>query len=173
MTADMIEQSDALVIGGNTAGVTVAYLLGQYGYKTRLLERSPYLGGIDRSFRNSNGRIFDHGLHVLEYMRSEFVTRLFSQAVNGEVNKVERRRGIVLRNHVIRYNAEPRDWPEELRAMLPDGELVDKLGTDRPTRENLAKFYGKPFADLIFDEALPSYPSDYRHCTLGVDESDG
>ena len=100
MTTEAIEQSDALVIGGNTAGLAVAYLLGQYGYRTRVLERSPLLGGVDRSFQNSNGRTFDHGLHVMEYMRSEFVTRLFLRAVNGEVNKVERKRGIVLRNHV-------------------------------------------------------------------------
>jgi hypothetical protein len=54
--------------------------------------------------------------------------------------------------------------------MFPDGELVDLLGKNPPTRANLAPYYGSEFVDLIFDEALPSYPSDHRHVELGVPE---
>ncbi len=163
---------DAVIIGGNTAGLVTAYVLGQFGIRTALIERSDQIGGIDASFKNKNGRVFDHGLHGLDYMRSELVTRLFSKVIGGRVNMVERRRGIVLGNHLIPYNSELADWPEALRAMFPSGDLVDGLGTDQPTRQNLARFYGREFTDMIFDDGLRSYPSDHHHLQFGIEESE-
>lgn len=169
--ASDVQRCDAIVIGGNTAGLIVAYMLGQYGFETRLLEKSPVLGGTDRSFLNRNGRRFDFGLHVLDYMRSEFTTKLYERAVDGAVHKVPRRRGIVLRDHVIPYNAPAEEWPDELRRLLKPGPLVDELGTAPPTRENLTPFYGKAFVDFVFDEVLRSYPAECRHLEFGVEEA--
>ncbi len=151
------ERCDALVIGASLAGLTISYLLSCLGYKVRTIERAPLIGGIDQSFQNRNGRIFDFGIHALEYMRSEYTTRLMLQAVDDQVVKIERKRGIVHRSCMIPYNVDKSEWPDELAAMLPDGELVDLLGSQRPTRENLARYYGKQFVDFIFDETLASY----------------
>lgn len=163
------EEFDALVVGGNIAGLALAYWLGQYGYRTALIEKAPRLGGIDGSFRNRNGRVFDFGLHALDYMRSELTSKLFEHVVDGRAHRIQRRRGIVLRNHLIDYNAPLAEWPAELRELLPEGELVDELGAEPPTREGLARYYGQAFADLIYDEALPSYPADTRHLAFGVE----
>ncbi len=169
-TAPAVEESDAIVIGGNLAGLFVAHVLSQLGYSTRLIEKSPRLGGLDSSFTNTNGRTFDHGLHVLDYMRSELVTRTFLHAIDGEVNELVRRRGIVLRDHVLPYDAPADNWPDELRSLLPDRDIVDDI--ERPTRESIARVYGSEFADFVYDEILASYPSEMRHKELGVDEAE-
>lgn len=162
------EAFDAIVIGGNVAGLVVAYLLANFGYRTALVERAPQLGGKDASFKNRNGRTFDFGLHCLDYLRSEFTTRLFEHVQRGRVHRVERHRAIVLRNHLIPYNALPEEWPGELRGLFPSERIVDELGAEDPTRERIAHTYGAGFADLIFDETLPSYPSDLRHTQFDI-----
>ena len=88
MSESDAEHRDAIVIGGNLAGISVAYLLSQYGYKTTLIEPAPFLGGIDGSFRNENGRTFDFGVHALDHERSEFVSRLMEHAVDGRVRRL-------------------------------------------------------------------------------------
>ncbi len=166
-----METRDALVVGGNLAGLTVAYLLGQYGYKTTLIERAPFLGGGDGSFTNEHGRIFDFGMHALDHGRSEFVSRLFEHAVEGKFRRLPKNRAILLRDSLIPYNTGPQDWPDELQALLKPGEIVDDLGSDPPTREALGKIYGPAFAGFIFDEVLSSFPAERKHLEFGVDES--
>jgi protoporphyrinogen oxidase len=168
--APAAEQCDAIVIGANLAGLVISYFLTGWGYSVRTIERAPFIGGSDRSFRNANGRLFDFGVHSLDYMRSEFTTHLVIQAIDAEIVQMERKRGIVHRDTLIPYNADKSEWPAELAAMMPEGELVDELGTDRPTRENLARYYGKEFADYIFEETLASYPAEFRHLSFGVEE---
>ena len=164
------DHKDAIVVGGNVAGLTIAYLLGHLGYDTMLVDRAPTLGGTDSSFTIDSGARFDIGLHALDFMRSEVVTKLFLHVIDGQVHKVRRRRAIVLRNHQIPYNSPAAEWPEELRSMLPKGEIVDTLGGEPPTRENLARYYGREFVDFVFDEVQRSYPSEMRHLEFGVPE---
>jgi hypothetical protein len=165
------EERDALVVGGNMAGLAIAYLLGQYGYRTTLVEKAARLGGVDGSFVNGRGRSFDFGMHALDHMRAEFVTKLLTHAVRGRVRRLPKRRAIVLRGHLIPYNAPPSAWPAELRALLRAGPIVDDLGSAPPTRAALGRIYGAAFAAMIFDEALRSYPAECRHLDFGVDES--
>lgn len=162
------EDSDALVIGSNLAALVLAYLLNRYGYRTRVVDRASSVGGTDRSFANRNGRIFDFGFHGLAYMRSEFVTRLFRSVIDDAVNHVEHRRGMVIRGYQIPYNARPEAWPGEISSLFSAAPLVDRLADDAPTRERLAAVYGVPFADLVFDEVLASYPSETRHRAFDV-----
>lgn len=165
-----VDERDCVVVGGNLAGLTVAWLCAELGYDVTLVERGRRLGGMDASFANRNGRVFDHGLHALDHMRSELVTKLFLRVARGAVRRVVRRRGVVLRDHVLPYDAPPERWPAELRALLPQGPLRDELGSAPPTRENLARFYGRPFVDFVFDEVLGSYPSELRHLEFGAEE---
>lgn len=168
--SEAAETCDAIVIGANLGGLSISYLLASYGYSVRTIEKAPFIGGIDRSFQNRNGRLFDFGIHALDYMRSEFTTRMMMHAIDHDVFTLERKRGIVHRSHVIPYNADKSDWPDELASMLPSGELFDDLGSGRPTRENLARYYGEAFTDYIFEETLASYPSETRHLDFGVEE---
>ena len=169
--AQPTEERDALVIGGNMQGITLAYLLGQYGYRTTLVERAPFLGGIDGSFENSQGRIFDFGVHALDHGRNEFVSNLFERAVKGRFRRLPKRRSLLLRGQLIPYNSPPEDWPGELRALLKPGRIVDDIGSDPPTRARLGEVYGPAFADFVFDEVLASYPAEDRQREYGVDES--
>ncbi len=171
MTATTKRTLDALVVGGNLAGLFVAHTLASWGFRTRLVETSDHLGGWDRSFRNRLGSEFDLGVHALAYRRSELVTRFFEEILEGRVRRIDVARAIVIRNHVIPYHAKASSWPGPLRALLPDGEVLDDLGDEPPSRERLSGIYGAAFADLIFDEVLRSYPSEARHLRFGVPES--
>lgn len=165
------ESFDSVVIGGNIRGLVTSYVLGSLGYRVLLLERSPRIGGADASFVTKDGTTFDHGLHVLDHMRSEVATRLFTHVVDGAVHQTTLRRGLALRGHLMPYAPTPEQMPEELRALLQPGELTDDIGDELPTRERIARHYGKGYADLIFDEVLPSFPSESRHLAFGVDEA--
>jgi glycine/D-amino acid oxidase-like deaminating enzyme len=165
------ETVDAVVIGANMRGLVTAHLLDALGYRAVLIERGPKLGGADGTFVTPGGARFEYGLHVLDEDRSEIATRLFRRAVDDRVHRVRLERGIVLRGQAMPYAPRPSQMPDELRRMLPGEELVDALGDDPPTRANLARHYGRAFTDLVFDEVLPSYPSENRHRRFGVDES--
>lgn len=165
------EELDAVVVGATMRGLVTAYLLSSLGCRAVLVERSASVGGADGSFVTGAGTRFDHGLHVLDAMRSPLTTRLFTHVVDGAVNRVVLRRAIVLRGHVMPYAPRPAEMPAELHTMLPGDELVDDVGDGPPTRERLARCYGPDFADLVLDEVLPSYPAEHRHRAFGVDES--
>lgn len=165
-----VERYDAVVVGGTIRGLVAAYLLGALGHRTILVESSPRLGGADGSFETPTGDLFDHGFHVLDEDRSELTTRLFRRALGGRVRRVVLRRGIVLRGHVLPYAPGSDELPPELRSLVHDGQLVDDIGSGRPSRDRLARCYGRGFADLLYDEVLASYPTESRHLRFGVAE---
>jgi|GEM_PF-1472441 len=171
MSANTIENVDAVVIGGNLAGLVSAWLLGELGYRTVLLERSKKLGGVNASFEVADGTTFDMGMHVLDYMRSPVTTRLFSRMAGDNLRRTRLRRAMVLRGQILPYAPEPAQMPDDLRSLLAGESLVDDIGTALPARERLAAIYGPGYADLIYDEVLPSYRCEYRHKQLGVDEA--
>ncbi len=55
---------NAIVIGAGTAGLSIAALLGNAGYKTLVIEKQKFVGGRARTFRK-NGFIVDYGMHTL------------------------------------------------------------------------------------------------------------
>lgn len=167
----MTERPDALVIGANIRGLVTAYLLDRLGYRTVLLEKAPRVGGADGSFVTPGGSRFDYGLHVLDFMRSEVATRLFCHVVDGRVHRTTLRRGVILEGHLMPYAPDRIEMPPPLASMLPPGPLVDDIGDRPPTRQAIAACYGRPFADLVFDRVLPSYPTEHRHAGFGVSES--
>lgn len=166
-----IEPVDAIVVGASIRGLLAAHVLSELGLRAVVLERGRSVGGADASFALPSGAIFDHGLHVLDHQRSPIATELFTRVLDGAVHRSTLRRGIVLRGEVMPYNPHPRELPQDLRAMLPGDELTDDLGDALPTRARLSHCYGAAFADLIFDEVLPSYPTENRHRAFGVDEA--
>jgi hypothetical protein len=166
-----LERLDAVVVGASIRGLVAAYVLGRMGCRTVLIEKTRRAGGADSSFLTSQGTRFDHGLHVLDAGRSDITTRLFTHVVDGRVHQVTLKRGIALRNQVMPYAPSVEDMPDGLRRLLAAPPLVDEVGDELPTRQRLARHYGRGFADLVFDEVLLSYPSDARHLAFGVDEA--
>ena len=162
---------DAVVIGASMRGLVAATLLDRAGRRTVVVDRSRSLGGSDGSFTTAGGSVFDHGLHVLDADRSAITSELLLGAVGGALHRTELRRALVLRGHVVPYAPTREELPDELARLLPPGELVDDLGDDLPTRERLAGCYGRGYVDFVFDEVLPSFPSEARHLAFGVDEA--
>jgi hypothetical protein len=169
--ASDVETVDAVVVGGNLAGLVTAWLLDRLGFHVVLLERGRRVGGANSSFTTTDGSTFDLGMHVLDDMRSEVTTRLFLSVIGREnVQRTLLRRAMVLRGRVVPYNPAPDDLPDELRALLPAGDLVDDIGAQAPTRERLRRCYGA-YGDFVLDEVLRSVRPEWRHKELGVDES--
>lgn len=167
----MTNHVDAVVIGATTRGLVAAYILDSLGYKTVLADRRPVAGGADASFVAADGSIFEFGMHVLDDMRSPVATRLFRHVIGDHVCRTELKRGIVLRGHVMPYAPLPSQMPGELSSLLAADELIDELGNAAPTRAALTDIYGAGFAELIFDEVLPSFPSEARHREFGVEDA--
>ena len=166
-----VETVDAVVVGATVRGLVAAHVLSRLGQRTVVVEPSSRLGGADGSFTTTRGHVFDHGLHVLDEMRSPTTTRLFRDVLGDRVRRTTLRRAIVLRGHVVPYAPAPDELPRELRAMLPGDDLTDDISDALPTRSRLADCYGPAFADLVLDEVLPSYPTEARHREFGVDEA--
>ena len=57
---------EVIVVGGGFAGLAAGVALTQAGWRVRLLEQKPYLGGRARSFRDpTTGSVVDNGQHIL------------------------------------------------------------------------------------------------------------
>ena len=164
-----IEDVDAIVIGSNIRGLVTTYVLNRLGCKTVLIDRSPAVGGVDGSFVTPGDTRFEYGMHVLDYERSLIATRLFTRVVDGAVHKIKLRRGIVLRDTILPYAPSIEELPDSLRAMFPAGGVHDDIRQEIPTRARLESCYGKPFIDFVFDEVLPSFPTENRHREFGVE----
>ncbi len=59
-----METYDAIVIGAGNAGLSIAALLANSGYKTLVLEKEKWIGGRARVW-HKNGFIVDNGIHTL------------------------------------------------------------------------------------------------------------
>jgi protoporphyrinogen oxidase len=164
----MMESREAIVIGGGLGGIGAAHALTSLGISVLLLEKSNSVGGMSGSYQDQLGNWFDYGMHVIDEGRSEFVTRLFKQVLNNKFVRTKLKRGVVIRGQVVGYNGEPKSWPH-LKAHLPDHEIMDDLSL-QPTRQDISRVYGKPFADIILDEVLPSYPTLQWQKEQGVPE---
>ncbi|HEX5411231.1 MAG TPA: hydroxysqualene dehydroxylase HpnE [Terriglobia bacterium] len=71
---------DVLIIGGGLAGLAAGVALAEAGYRVRLLEQKPYLGGRARSFRDAaTGSIVDNGQHL--FMGCYHATLKFLEAI--------------------------------------------------------------------------------------------
>ena len=152
-----MEKFDSLIIGGGLSGLITAYVLSEYGMKSILIETDDKLGGGNCSF-NIGDNIFDNGYHALDYMRSPIVTRLFDKVVKGKCHVIELNRAIVIKNHVIPYNAPLDEWPNNLRELFDIKSDTDSV-SDVLSRENIIKTYGNQFTEFAFNEILKSYPS--------------
>jgi squalene-associated FAD-dependent desaturase len=57
---------EVLIIGGGFAGLAAGVALAEAGWRVRLLEQKPHLGGRARSFRDpTTGSVVDNGQHIL------------------------------------------------------------------------------------------------------------
>lgn len=160
---------DAIVIGGGLAGAITARILSEQRFRVLVLEKQPLLGQNNLSFRNPRGEIFDQGYHALDENRSPFTTRFFAKMLGGRCHRQCLRRGIVVRGHLLDFNAPVERWPQDLAEGFPAREIEDTI-EGAPTREALGRVYGEKFAAIAFDEILPSYPSFLWQREHGVPE---
>lgn len=147
---------EVVIIGGGIAGLVSANICSHLGFESLLLERSPALGGANRSITDRLGNVFDAGWHALDYERSKVSTRFFKKVLKSDYNKVKLNRGIVLKDSVIPYNSDIDAYPSELQAMYDLCDSSEPI--NQPSRSELSWVFGKQFADYMCDEVSLSYP---------------
>ena len=75
------------ILGAGLAGLSAAHHLRELGCETILYEKEAQPGGLCRS-NNTEGFIFDHGVHV-SFTNDEYVRSLFAQSVNNQLDEHE------------------------------------------------------------------------------------
>ncbi len=147
---------EVVIIGGGIAGLVSANISAHLGFESLLIERSPALGGANRSITDCLGNVFDAGWHALDYERSKIATRFFKKVLKSNYNKFKLNRGIVLEDSVIPYNSDIDVYPHELQAIYNVCDSSEPI--TQPSRSELSRVFGKKFADYMCDKVLLSYP---------------
>ncbi len=164
----MVAKTKVIIFGGGLSGLVAAHTLSRGGVEHTLIEKSPRLGGGNRCYRDSKGRIFDSGYHALDYNRSECATDFFIDALRGEYHRFTLQRGIAVGGEVFGYALPPEEWPQSLQPIL--GDVGERNDIENPvTRDKLDRVYGKAFTDFVYDRVLGSYPTLLRALEEGGD----
>ena len=106
----------AVIVGGGLAGIAAAMELADLGWKVRLLERRPYLGGRVYSFTDKeSGQEIDNGQHIFMKCCTSYVALLEKLGVSHKAT-VQRRMHVPVINALQRradlYSAPL--WPPPL-----------------------------------------------------------
>jgi hypothetical protein len=161
---------DAIVIGGGLAGLTTNNILSNNRFSTLLIEKSASLGGNCNSFIDEAGNLFDYGLHVLDYNRSQFTANFLSSILQDKINIIKIKRGIVIKDTIIPYSAPLSSWPPDLQSLFPSKELYDDISpyVCPIPRKEFERVYGNKFTELAFDDIALSYPTNRWKLKNGV-----
>jgi len=153
-----IVKTKVLVLGGGLSGLVASHTLSCQGIEHILIEKSPRLGGGNRSYQDSKGRHFDCGYHALDWNRSKCATEFFTKALKGQYHCFHLQRGIAMGGEVFDYALAPGKWPTSFQKRLASVAPIDDI--EAPvTRDKLNAVYGEMFTTFIFDTVLSSYPT--------------
>lgn len=85
---------DVLIIGGGFAGLAAGVALAEAGWRVRLLEQKPHLGGRARSFLDAEtGSVVDNGQHI--FMGCYRATRRFLETI-GTLDRLRFQPGLAV-----------------------------------------------------------------------------
>lgn len=147
-----------LVIGAGLVGSITAWILARQGYSGVVLEKGETPGGVNGSFRDPLGNIFDHGRHVIDADRNPFAANFFIASMGGRVRRFDLETGLFLHGHLFPHAAPLDAWPEPLRNRIKLDESAPKVAPGS-SRAAFARAYGSWFADLMFTEMLDAFPT--------------
>ena len=138
----MKSKKSVIIFGGGLSGLVTAYICSHSGINTTLIENTSLLGGGNKSIKDKEGNIFDYGYHALDYNRSLIATNFFKKILSNNFRKFKLKRGIVIKNHLIKYNEKINNWPEELKSLFPNKLKIDTIQGTR-TRRKISNRFGK------------------------------
>lgn len=147
-----------LVIGAGLVGTITAWILARQGYNGVMLEKGDTPGGVNGSFRDALGNVFDHGRHVIDAHRNPFAANFFAASLGGRVRRFALETGLCLRGQLLPHAAPLEAWPEPLRSQIRIDESAPKVAPGS-SRAAFARAYGNWFADLMFTEMLDAFPT--------------
>lgn len=148
---------DYVIFGGGLSGLVAAYTLSKRGASCLVLEKSPKLGGGNKSFQNTEGDTFDWGYHALDLNRSKTTTEFFTEVLKDSYFEYNLKRGIVLEDTVLAYNSTLDEWPAQLREEIGLESISGNVND--VNSEELERVYGEKFTRYATENVLGSYPS--------------
>jgi len=164
-----IIKKDAIVIGGGLIGLITSHLLSNEGIEGVLIEGASFLGGINRSFKNTAGDIFDYGYHALEADRSDIAMDYFGEILDSNVRRFQLNQAVIANSNIIPYPSTLSDWPQELIDLLTRSFSTEN-GKKPKCMDDLREIYGEKWVDYLLTTVLNSYPQAKWQYTKGQPE---
>jgi len=166
-----------VVLGAGSAGLTAAYELLRQARPVVVVEQSPHLGGLARSFTYEGFRL-DLGPHAFHVKNAE-LTDIVNDLCNGKLRQVEMCANLLFRDRQMNYPLNFRemarrlDFPLILRMVL-DYLFVHAKGLIRDLPEDsfeawCVKRYGRPLYRMAFgnySEKVWGVPGSQLSCKL-------
>lgn len=163
------KKTDVCVIGAGPAGLSAAYILGDSGIDTTVLEMSGQVGGISRTIERDGFR-FDIGGHRF-FTKDEEVERFFREILGDEAIWVSRSSKIFYRNKYFDYPLKPANAllgmgvGTTARCLFDYGFIKVKNLFKKPEIVSLEDWVSNEFGRELFK----LYFKDYTEKVWGID----
>ena len=135
-----MNEFDVVVAGGGPAGLAAALEAARRGLRTRLIEASPYLGGMAGSFCVAGQRV-DFGSHRLHTAAGPRVRLLLDQLLGTDLQLRERNGRLRLSDRWVAFPFRPADLLASLPPSFVAAAAIDTIA--RPLRREACDSYGE------------------------------
>ncbi len=102
-----MSETETLIIGAGPAGLTCAYTLSQAGKPVTIIEASPFVGGMARSFKLW-GHIVDHGPHRF-FSSHPKVLKVWDEIIGTDYETISRKTRIYFHGKFFSYPLKTRE----------------------------------------------------------------
>jgi protoporphyrinogen oxidase len=144
---------DVAVLGAGPAGLAAAYRVAGAGHRVVVLERSPHVGGMARSFDVAGVRV-DHGSHRLHPTTPPPVLALLRDLLGADLQRRRRHGRIALAGRLVAFPPQPLDLLRHLPPPLAARLAFDVARVALPSRRNATA--PTTFADAITQRFGPT-----------------
>ena len=148
-----------VIIGAGPTGLGAGYRLKELGYKNfRIFERSPYVGGLATSFKDSEGFTWDIGGHVM-FSHYDYYTKLFDTLMGDQYQENMRECWVRMFDTWVPYPFQNniRYLPREVCYECLSGLIEAQTQRDHKSARNFEEFIYAVFGDGIAKHFMIPY----------------
>ena len=148
-----------VILGAGPTGLGAAYRLKELGHTNfHMYERSPYIGGLASSFKDSEGFTWDIGGHVM-FSHYEYYDRLFEEMMGDEYQMNMRESWVRMYDRWVPYPFQNnvRYLPEEAAFECLAGLIEAQHTRDPKEAKNFEEFIDAVFGEGIAKHFMTPY----------------
>src|SRR3954451_1602861 len=138
-----------VIIGAGPTGLGAGYRLKELGYNNfRIFEKSPYVGGLATSFKDSEGFTWDIGGHVM-FSHYDYYTNLFDKLMGNDYQENMRECWVRMFDTWVPYPFQNniRYLPAEACYECLSGLIEAQTQRDHKSARNFEEFIYAVFGD--------------------------